>query len=515
VKVRADQDGITVPPRTAGAFDVLFDGEPVWSFTVDGSNQLRSHLVRWPRAMRRWLDGYADIRLREVGPADATEPREIDLGRVRFGSGEGEIRFVDGQGRPVVIDKWGIMQRPFSSRGAEVTDALGERTRQVIEILREDCGIDAWLAFGTLLGAARGGKAIGHDSDSDLLYLSERETPAEINVEIYGIQRAFARRGLATTLKSGSFVTVLFPGPDGAPLGIDVYSCFYVDGVLHETATLRAPIPREAILPLTTMEYEGLQLPAPADPATLLTASYGPGWRVPDPSFRHEPDKGTVARFEGWFGNMMTARRGWESWWNEHKELTPASELAERVLADHREPVSVVEIGAGNGSDAVALGEHGHRVNAYDFARHSFGAANRLTRSHGLPIRFGVSNLYDLRDTMTLGALQRRRPRPPTVFLARFVLGSFHARGQEAFWRLLATCLRGGGRAYLEFTDEDDPDRGNPQRLYPLRFLVDPDDVRTQIERAGGRVVLADRQTRPAPDGGRHRPSWHLVADWA
>jgi SAM-dependent methyltransferase len=514
VKVRADENGITVPPRTAGAFDVLFDGEPVWSFTLDGSHRARGYLVRWPRALRRFLDGYADITLREVGPAHGTEPRVINIGRVRFGSGAEQIRLVDAHDRPVVIDKWGIMQRPFSSRGEEVTQQLGECTRQVIEVLREDCGIDAWLAFGTLLGAARAGRAIGHDSDSDLLYLSEKETPAEINREIYGIQRAFARRGLATTLKSGSFVTVLFPGPDGAPLGIDVYACFYVDGVLHETATLREPIPREAILPLSTMEFEGLALPAPADPPTLLAASYGPGWRVPDPSFRHEPDNGTIARFEGWFGNMMTARRGWESWWNQHHELAPASDLAQRVLADHAEPVSVLEVGAGNGSDAVALGEHGHRVDAYDFARHSFGAARRRTRQQGLPLHFGVSNLYDLRDAMTLGALQVRRPRPPRVFLARFVIGSIHARGTEAFWRLLSTVLRRGGRAYLEFSDEPDPDVENPQRLYPLRFEVDADDVRRQVERAGGRIVLADRASRPAPDLGSHRPSWHLVAEW-
>ncbi|MGH3345498.1 MAG: class I SAM-dependent methyltransferase [Nocardioides sp.] len=514
MKVRVDQDGITVPPRTAGAFDVLFDGEPVWSFTVDGSHRARGYLVRWPRALRRWLDGYADITLREVGPADGGEPRVIEVGRVSFGSGDGQIRLVDSQDRPVVIDKWGIMQRPFSSRGTEVTQQLGECTRQVIQVLHEDCGIDAWLAFGTLLGAARAGKAIGHDSDSDLLYLSERSTPAEIIQEIYGIQRAFARRGLATTLKSGSFVTVLFPGPDGAPLGIDVYACFYVGDVLHETATLREPIPREAILPLSSMEFEGIDLPAPADPATLLAASYGPGWQVPDPSFRHEPDQGTVARFDGWFGNMMTARRGWESWWNHHREVAPASDLAQRMMADHPDPVSVLEVGAGNGSDAVGMAERGHRVNAYDFARHSFGAAHRHSRAEGLPTHFGVSNLYDLRDSMTLGALQLRRPRPPRVFFARFVIGSFHVRGQEAFWRLLATVLRGGGRAYLEFTDEPDPDRDNPQRLYPLRFQVDADDVRRRVEQAGGRVVLADRESRAAPDLGRHRPSWHLVAEW-
>ena len=517
VKVRADENGIIVPPGLSGSYDVLFDGEPVWSFTLDDKARRRgSHLVRWPRAMRRWLDGYAELALRESAPADRdTEPRLVPLGRVSFGRGEQPIRFVDADERPVVIDKWGIVQRPFSTRGEDVTAALGARTREVIEILREDCGIEAWMAFGTLLGAARAGKAIGHDSDSDLLYLSEKSTLAEINLECYAIKRAFARRGLAATVKSGSFVTVLFPGPDGAPLGIDVYACFYIDGVLHETATLRAPIPREVILPLRTMEFEGQQLPAPADPAALLEASYGPGWRVPDPSFRHEPDKGTVARFEGWFGNMMTARRGWEAWWHERQELAPPSELARRMMADHPVPVSVLEIGAGNGSDAVRMGEQGHRVNAFDFARKSFGAANRRTRELDLPIRFGVCNLYDFRDALTLAALQLRRPRPPEVVLARFLLGSLHPRGLDAFWRLVRTSLRGGGRLYLEFSDEPDPDRDNSQRPYPLRFRVDTDQVRHTLEQLGARITLADRRKRAAPDGGRDRPSWHVVAEWS
>ncbi|QZY30043.1 class I SAM-dependent methyltransferase [Nocardioides coralli] len=516
MKVRADDDGIVLPVDLAGAWDVLFDGEPVWSFTTgDGTPRRRgAYRIRWPRAMRGWLRGRAEVTLRQAtAPVDDSEPAVISVGPVTFRGGTQPIRFVDQDDRPVVIDKWGIVQRPFSTRGSSVTDALAERTREVIDIVREECGLEAWMAFGTLLGAARDGGAIGHDSDSDLLYLSEQPTMAGINQECYAIKRALTRRGLQAVVKSGSFVTVLVPGPDGAPLGIDVYACFYVDGVLHETATLRERIPREAILPLTTLGFEGRELPAPADPAALLAASYGPGWRVPDPSFRHEPDAGTVARFEGWFGNMMTARRGWEAWWTEHAELGEASELARRVLADHPEPVSVLEIGAGNGTDAVRLAEAGHRVEAYDFARHSFGAADRALRERDLPLKLGVVNLYDLRDALTQAAMQRLRPRPTRVVLARFVLDSLHPRGLEAFWRLTATSLRGGGRAYLEIPDGGTPDPGDHH--YPLRFRVDPEEVRQRLEDLGARLVTADRARRPAPDLGRPRPSWHLVAEWS
>ena len=50
-------------------------------------------------------------------------------------------------------------------------DAIDE----VIKALRE-VGIDAFLAYGTLLGAYREGKVIGNDSDADLGYVSRSAT---------------------------------------------------------------------------------------------------------------------------------------------------------------------------------------------------------------------------------------------------------------------------------------------------------------------------------------------------
>ena len=95
--------------------------------------------------------------------------------------------------------------------------------------------------------------------------------------------------GMKVLTKSGSFITVVFTSPDGGQSSIDVYTCFYVGEHLHETATVRQVVPRSAILPLRELEFEGRLLPAPADPDTMLAVSYGPGWRVPDPSFKHEP----------------------------------------------------------------------------------------------------------------------------------------------------------------------------------------------------------------------------------
>ena len=133
-----------------------------------------------------------------------------------------------------------------------------------------------------------------------------------MTVELYDVARALRRHGMTVQNKSGSFITVVFPVPDGSKASIDVYTCFYVGDLLYETATVRAVVPRWAIEPLTELEFEGRMLPAPADPAGMLEVSYGPGWRVPDPSFRHEPGPEITDRFDGWFGSLMRNRRDWE-----------------------------------------------------------------------------------------------------------------------------------------------------------------------------------------------------------
>lgn len=513
--MRADEDGIHVGSRLAGSFDVLFDGEPVWSFTVEPERLWGRRLIRWPNAMRAWLHGTAHISLRP-SVAEGGAAAAVDLGRVSFDGGREPIEFVDGAGRPVVIDKWGIVQRPFETRGNSVTAELAARTQQVIDVVREECGLETWMSFGTLLGAAREGKAIGHDSDVDLLYLSEHQSPALVNLESYRIKRSLTRRGIKSVVKSGSFVTVLFTASDGAPLGIDIYACFYVGDLLHETATVRAPIPREAVLPLTTLEFEGVALPAPADPATLLEASYGPNWRVPDPSFRHTPGPEITDRFDGWFGSSMTHRRAWELWWNERREVRPVSTIAQRLLADLAGTSTVVELGAGNGSDALHMAVAGHRIQACEYARFSFKQANAEAVERGVSLRFRQLNLYDLRDVLTAVALFRHRRAKPKAVLARGLLDSLHPRAWDHVWRFLRLALRGGGRAYLEF---DEPE-GLHELSYvpaegPIRYAITVDHVRAEVERHGGRVLdVASMGREKASRGVPALTRWQLVAEW-
>ncbi len=503
-----------MPPGFTGACDVHFDDHHTWSFSVDApSRGSGGTKVEWPKRLRRFLEGASRVRV-------TSARRVIFDDEVAFGDGEGRVSLRDKHGVPFMVDKWGLLQHPFSGRDKAVVTELVELTEVVLQILREDCGIDAWMAFGTLLGAAREGGVIGHDSDVDLAYLSEASTPAEMALELYGMTRALRRRGLRVVTKSASFITVVFTASDGVIGSIDVYTTFYVGEYLHETATVRAPVPRSAVLPLTELEFEGRMLPAPADVDAMLAVSYGPGWRVPDPSFRHQPSNEIKHRFDAWFGSLMRQRREWESRLAESDDLN-GSEFADWVLASTATDARIVDVGCGRGGDVLHWARAGRWVLGLDYARGSFRPAARVAKDEGLRAGFGQLNLLDLRSTWTRAAMVSRDAAPAHVVTARGLVEALDRDGRENFWNFVSMVVRGGGSLFLEGEAVgrarpavDRADESGP-RLRP----VDPSDLIAAAERLGGRLidsagtteaglVLRTRSDRAVP------ARWRLAFAW-
>jgi SAM-dependent methyltransferase len=504
--VTVDDAGLHFQQSFSGSLDVVMDGQRVWSFgTSDAESSVTS--VEWPKRLSRRLEGTADVR---IVAGDA----ELFAGSVTFGSGAGRPRFVDNHGIPIFIDKWGLIQRPFDGRReAGVVDAMVDMARRVLEIMRDECGIDGWLSFGTLLGAAREGRAIGHDSDVDLNYLSEKQTPAEMAVELWDIGRALRRAGLTVQHRSASFVTVRFPVPDGGQGNLDVYTCFYVEDRLHETATVREVVPREAILPLHDVPFEGHRLPAPADPDRLLAVSYGPQWRVPDPSVRHLPGPDITQRFDGWFGSLMKGRRDWSAYNTRvAAEGGRASRFSRWVAAQLEGVDRVIEVGHGAGFDLVTYAGDGRRVIGLDYApprrRAPYaGLEQVLTREFSLD---------DLRDVLTLGVQLARRDTEQAM-VARRLFEALTPDSSEAFVSFCATALRRGGRAYLEGVARTPRGAHAWQARHETGRIrsLDPARVATQVEAAGGRIVSragfdeAARAVRTGPPA-----TWRMTVEW-
>lgn len=504
--VHVDDTGIRLPRGFNGPADVLFDGRRVWSFSVDRASSDPA-FVSWPKRMKRMLDGQVEVRV-------VAGDREIFAGERQFGTSTERLRLVDAQGTPIVVDKWGLIQRPFEDRAPGVVDAMADKATEILRVMREDCGVEGWIAFGSLLGAARSGRAIGHDSDIDLCFLSTASTPAGMAADLWRIGRALRRAGMRVTHASAAFITVRFRGPDGGAAGIDIYVTFFLDGLLYETATVRAPVPREALLPLRDIEFEGRMLPAPADPAALLEVSYGPNWLVPDPSFQHQPGPEIVDRFDGWFGSLMRGRRDWR-----HANATAAlakgapSKFAEWVCDQISPETDVIEIGAGGGADLQRYAEGGRQVLGLDYAVPAplVRAVRRLPGA-----KVDELNLYDRRDVLVRGARLARRPTPRAIAAYR-LLETLEPDGVEAFWLLAGMALRSGGRAYVGGVTRDRAaglkwsQRHGTGKVFPFS----PASVEEQVVAAGGRIVersgfdRAERARRGGPAA-----EWRMIVEW-
>lgn len=474
-----DAEGIRLPDDFAGSADVYFDDHRGWSFTLaPGADRL----VRWPRKMHRFLRGTAHVRV-------VAGDRELLAETVTFTTDPGRVEMVDKHGLPVIVDKWGLVQRPFAGRPSSVVTTLAEEAEHIMDVVRSSCGLESWIAFGTLLGAARNGAAIGHDSDVDLCYLSTKSTPAEMTTELWSICRALRAAGMRVLVKSGSFLTVQVKTPDGAGAGIDLYTTFFLDGLFYETATVRAPLPRSALLPLGVLPFEGRMLPAPADPGRLLSISYGPDWKVPDPSFKHQPGPEIEDRFHGWFGLLWRQRRDWTALnVQQATEGGPPSDFATWVASDLAEGTRVVEIGAGAGFDAQLFAQRGFDVVALDYA-----LPGPRRWPDDTPVRRFYLNLYDERDVLTRAALLLRHS-APQAFYVREVLETLAPDGLANFWLLLRTALRRGGSVYLEGCSWPEAAvaaqrrSGVGGRIRPMR----PDDVLTTARSFGADVVRAE-----------------------
>lgn len=506
--LRADRDGVWLPSDAAGSCAAVFDGRVVWRFDVPQTDGRAGHtFVPWPASLRPWLNGRAVLEIRfrdEVYGGD----------EVQFGDGEGHIEFVDESGTPVVVDKWGLVQTTFGDRGAAVVEHLAGQAAEIVELLDRELGINLFLAFGTLLGAMRGGRAIADDSDIDLLYPSEQPTPARMVRELYDIRRVLVHHGYWVVNKTGSFLTVMVEAPDGSPASIDIYTAFHLFGLYHATATVRTELPLEAILPLGTAEFEGHRLPVPADPDRVLTASYGPGWRTPDPGFRHEPSDEVVARFDGWFGSLMRQRRDWEIYWRDNwrkGDDAPAGFIA-WVRGELSGPATVVDLGSGPGQLALAMADEGHVVWAVDYARDAIVHVIRRSRRRSLDISTRKANFYDTRDALTLASLIAAETPAPRMLAARHLVDAMPGYAREEMWRLAAMLTRGGGRLFLEFDDVPQPPGAPMNRFYVLggrQWPVTLEQAESEWTRAG--LVAIHRERLETPRNPEVRARWRMV----
>lgn len=486
--VRVDAGGLVV----AGAeligvpLQVSFDGAWVWSTTParDGVRQVGGGLrVPWPGVLERFLDGRAQVT---VTRTDGTVLYDAEL---VVGTGEERIRVVDDAGHPLSVDKVGHLARSFAETSEEVREEILAGTGRALRDLRRRAGLEAYLNYGALLGAVRDGRMLAHDSDTDLCYLSPHHTPVDVIRESYRAERVMRDLGWDVLRMSGGDFKLLLPLSDGRVCHIDVFVAFHTVGRFFQLGNRSGQLPREAIVPVSTITLHGHEFPAPADPEAMLRFVYGPSWRTPDPSFRYADPVDGIRRLDGWLRGFRTEMPAW----SEHhlaragRRETP-SEFGQ-VVARRLAPGSlVVDLGAGRGRDALHFARRGHEVRAYDFSRPAVQQVRRRARRAGLPVTSERLILDELRFVAAIGGqLARHRPE----LYARQLVGCLTPHARAHLWRLARMATIAGGTFHLEYAATG-PGRLPAPGPGELVRRLDPDLVAREIAASGG--VVDDQQ---------------------
>ena len=497
-------EGIWLAEPPSEPVMVHFDDRYLWSFTPsrDGHPRDGGTLVPWPGNLVRFLDGVVQIRLQDVEGDVVWWDAEH-----RFGTSTERVAVVDKDGVPLSIDKVGHLGRSFLETSEEIKQELLRATLDVLDILREKCGADAYLCYGALLGAVRNGRMIGHDSDVDLCYYSHRTTPVDIIRESYRIERIVRAQGLTVARMSGADIKVVHKLSNGALCHIDIFGAFTVAGTFYQLGNRSGDFDAAAhLLPLGTVTLEGVAFPAPKDPEAMLAFVYGPHWRGPDPSFVHRDDPRGVVRLDGWFRGF----RGDLPLWNDVYDQRAAevgtgpSDFAQWVAPQIPAGARVADLGAGTGRDSRWFHDRGHRVRAIDFSRRSF------VRTRELPgVRAEQVMMGEVRRTLLLGA---RLARTPHYLYARQLLGCLDEAARRNLFQVGAMAMRGGQSMFVEFSATA-PGAPPPDPAWLVRRL-DPAQVAEEVEASGGRIdyrVTAegvDMFDHPDPAVCRMRITW-------
>ncbi len=501
--------GLLVPSTWSGAVDVLLDGQRVWSFNPrrDGSPAAEQAVqVSWPRALAQHLAGVADVEL-----VDHVERDVLHSQTVHFGSGRQRVSVVDDEGHPLAVDKGGRLQRDFSHTQDSAREQIMDALEKVLHDLTVECGLDAYLMYGCLLGAVRDGHMIGHDSDADVAYLSRHQHPFDVIRECVAATRAMRRLGWRVVRMSGANFKVWVPLPDGRRCGIDVFGSFHIGERFFVTGSLTGTLDRSALLPFGTVTLEGREIVAPARPEDVLAFTYGPDWRVPDPAFHFDHDPVDVRRMDAWFRAPRRRLRYWGDFYKSPDAARVPTEpslfagwVQQRLEQRGGQPAETATqcstwARAPDGTRPTSPSA-GHQVTAMDFTSLGMRQIRPLLRRRGLDVATRSFNLEDLRSVLLTGAGLAHQPGTREIY-ARGLLDTLGDSGRDNLWRFASMVQRRGGETFLEFRTPQS--RGEPkffgahQRTY----------LRPARGRARDRVV---RRTRRAPgDRPRPRPAGH------
>jgi SAM-dependent methyltransferase len=171
-----------------------------------------------------------------------------------------------------------------------------------------------------------------------------------------------------------------------------------------------------------------------------------------------------------------------------------------------------VDLGTGNGRDALWFARNGRDVYAVDYSAGVLGRASRRPGFRKLPVTFATTNLNDTREVLALGTKLARADDTVDLY-GRFLLHSLAEPGRDNLYRLASMSLRRGGRLFLEFRTTQDASRSH-HFTTGNRHYLDPAEVVGHIEARGGTVLHVSSGTGLARFEDEDPHVARVVATW-
>lgn len=361
-----------------------------------------------------------------------------------------------------LLGRTGVVQvsKGLDEAWQSAVGSLYEATRAV---LAAEFGHDLFLTYGTLLGAVREGGFLAHDNDYDASYVSSATTGPDAVDEVVRIAKALIAAGFRVGAMTGG-LHVVDPARPGHRIDI-FHTYFDAEGVLQH------PFGYAGHRQVTTAEWQGTReidfvgrtASIPVCAEDLLATFYGDDWRLPKTAFKWNVER----RGHDRTGVVGPSRRT-EVYWADYYAHTVHAEASSFARFVHDRlgpaPVTVVDIGCGDGRDSVWFATQGRTVVGLDRAGVAIEHAREKAEQAGLvPARFEVC---DLADEVALAEVLSQED-DPLVFYSRFVLHAIDEPTQSALQDAVDARARPGDLFVAEFRTDKDEER---VKAHPKHF---------------------------------------------
>jgi SAM-dependent methyltransferase len=387
-------------------------------------------------------------------------------------------RFAEGQ----AFDKAGKIKFLPKNEDKAWQDGVLSLYGEVAKVIRSITGSQAFLYSGTLLGYVRENGFIPHDKDMDCAYLSQTATADEARAEFVKVGEALITAGYQVTPKASC---IAVRDRHGSRDMVDIAHLFlkpngYVGfpfGTVGEEE-----VPRTDFLPVQESSLSGHPVFVPSHPERIVAHVYGDDWRIPNPDFRWK-DARRRRDAQALLSYTDRTRLAMDDFYA-HGATTSSSAFAQWTAVAGAGTAAVIDLGCGNGRDAVYFADKGLTVTAIDSSSYAAAAARELVGGRqGIEVVEG-----NMLEHGRLAALRNRVQDGAVLFYARFLLNGLTESEEQRFLEELADAAFPGDFVALEHRTDLDAHL-KKARFRSFRRFIPADDTLQQLQGLGFEIV--------------------------